>query len=93
MRITDLTATTIPSLLKPGVIMDKYRQHAPFTWGVLKTFSTKPNCYRREKAAKQQKMTAVLDGEDEDEPKESEEPELLKRAELVSNNVLFKQRV
>ncbi|KAJ7225308.1 hypothetical protein GGX14DRAFT_638099 [Mycena pura] len=83
VRIKDLTATTIPSLLKPGVIMDKYRQHAPFTWGVLKAFSTKPNRYRREKAAKQQKVTAMLDGEDDDEPEESEEPELLKRAELT----------
>jgi len=58
-----LTLKGIQELLQPQKIMDKYREHAPFTWDLLYTFVASPNKWRKEKA---KKATAVDEGDEED---------------------------
>ena len=44
--------------------MDKYCEHAPFTWKLLHTFAATPNKFRKQKEKK--KSTNTSEGEDDD---------------------------
>jgi len=69
-----LTLKGIQQLLDPQKIMDKYHEHAPFTWDLLYAFATSPNKWRKEKA---KKATASNEEDDwEDDPNlPDDEPE------------------
>jgi hypothetical protein len=73
----DLTLKSIQTLLQPGVILDKYRQLAPFTWNLLETISASPNRHRKYNA----KTNDFEEGDEEkddwdDDPNcDDEEPE------------------
>lgn len=56
-----LTLKGIQQLLEPQKIMDKYREHAPFTWDLLYAFAASPNKWRKEKAKK-----AIASSEEDD---------------------------
>jgi len=43
ISLKDVTIGSIRSLLTPAAIGGRYKQHAPFTWGFLNTFSASPN--------------------------------------------------
>lgn len=53
ISIKDFTIASIQELLSPSAIATHYQDHAPFTWDFLYAFSASPNCYQKEKAAKQ----------------------------------------
>jgi hypothetical protein len=65
-----LTLKGIQELLQPQKIMDKYQEHAPFTWDLLYTFAASPNKWRKEKA---KKKTA---GDQDDEEDWEDDPNL-----------------
>jgi hypothetical protein len=52
VKMKSLTLKGIQDLLQPQRIMDKYREHAPFTWYLLYTFAASPNKWRKEKSKK-----------------------------------------
>jgi hypothetical protein len=63
VTMKDLTLKSIQTLLQPGVILDKYRQLAPFTWNLLETISASPNRHRKYNAK-------TNDFEEDDEEKD-----------------------
>jgi len=49
VKMKTLTLKGIQELLQPQRVMDKYREHAPFTWELLETFAATPNKFRRQR--------------------------------------------
>ena len=50
VKMKTLTLKGVQELLKPQRVMDKYCDHAPFTWELLHTFAATPNKSRRQRA-------------------------------------------
>ncbi|KAK0434854.1 uncharacterized protein EV420DRAFT_1488357 [Desarmillaria tabescens] len=48
IKLSDLTMEKIQELLKPESIAAKYKEAAPFLWGILHTFAASPNHYRHQ---------------------------------------------
>ncbi|KAF6766372.1 hypothetical protein DFP72DRAFT_866316 [Ephemerocybe angulata] len=61
-----LTQDSFEDLVTPGMLIEVYQTHAPFTWGLLQTFAASPNLYRKAKAAKA-KRQLVEETEEPDE--------------------------
>jgi hypothetical protein len=66
VKMKTLTLTGIQELLQPHRVMDKYREHAPFTWKLLHTFAAMPNKFRKQKEKKKSANTSEGDSEDDD---------------------------
>jgi hypothetical protein len=49
VKMKTLTLKGIQELLQPQRVMEKYLEHAPFTWKLLHTFATTPNEYRKQR--------------------------------------------
>ncbi|KAF6754455.1 hypothetical protein DFP72DRAFT_899106 [Ephemerocybe angulata] len=67
-------------LVTPGMLIELYQTHAPFTWGLLHTFAASPNLYRRRRAAKTKRRlveeTAESDEEFDDGENLEEDPDV-----------------
>ncbi|KAF6762939.1 hypothetical protein DFP72DRAFT_1140144 [Ephemerocybe angulata] len=66
IRTGGLTQDSFEDLVTPGMLIEVYQTHAPFTWGLLQTFAASPNLYRKAKAAKA-KRQLVEETEEPDE--------------------------
>jgi hypothetical protein len=63
VKVKTLTLKGIQELLQPQQVLEKYHEHAPFTWELLHTFAATPNKFRRQKA---QNVAGGLDDGDDD---------------------------
>ena len=63
VKMKTLTLTRIQELLQPHQIMDKYHEHAPFTWNLLHTFAAMPNKFRKQR---EKRLADSSEGEDDD---------------------------
>ena len=52
-------------LLQPHQLMDKYCEHAPFTWKLLHTFAAMPNKFQKQRENK--RLANSSEGEDSDD--------------------------
>jgi hypothetical protein len=52
VKMKTLTLKGIQELLQPQQIMEKYCEHAPFTWELLHTFAATPNKSRKQREKK-----------------------------------------
>ncbi|KAK0466076.1 uncharacterized protein EV420DRAFT_1474879 [Desarmillaria tabescens] len=65
IKLSDLTMEKIWELLKPESIAAKYKEAAPFLWGILHTFAASPNRYRHQNLPRTTgEETEIVTGED-----------------------------
>jgi len=64
VKMKTLTLKGIQELLQPQQVTEKYREHAPFTWKLLYTFTAIPNKARKQ-MAKQRAAGGTVDGDDD----------------------------
>lgn len=76
VKMKTLTLKGIQELLQPQRIMDKYCEHAPFTWNILYAFAASPNKFRKQKSRKVAASEAEGNEDWEDDPNlADDEPE------------------
>ncbi|KAF9066250.1 hypothetical protein BDP27DRAFT_1365785 [Rhodocollybia butyracea] len=71
VRVKGLTASSIHSLLAPRILYEKYCGLAPFTTGILRTFTASPNRYRRRKHTEDTDSDSDVEMEDIPLPEET----------------------
>lgn len=72
VRIKTLTIQGFRNLLRPEILVEKYRSLAPFMWGILHTFSASPNDYRK-RQTRENDRGATEDEDWADDPNANEE--------------------
>ncbi|KAF8816644.1 hypothetical protein BYT27DRAFT_6382273 [Phlegmacium glaucopus] len=72
VKMKTLTLKGIQELLQPQRVMEKYHEHAPFTWKLLHTFAATPNEFRKQRArnmpANSHEGDEKIDDDWEDDP-------------------------
>ena len=54
IRVKDLTISSMHALFQLQELIRRYKAVAPFMWNLLMVFVASPNCYRKEKEAREQ---------------------------------------
>ncbi|KAF6754008.1 hypothetical protein DFP72DRAFT_813583 [Ephemerocybe angulata] len=93
IKTSELTQDSFERLLTPDMLLEVYRNHAPFTWKVLETISASPNLYRKRKSAQPlgseggTEVEGLEDGEVDDGEDLEENPMEPARSEPVVDSV------
>lgn len=67
IRVKTLTIHSIRQLLQPEILVQNFRDAAPFMFGLMHTFAASPNKYRKQKASTREKTAANTEEDEEDD--------------------------